>query len=213
MRGWAGLVLLAACGTKADVGGADEADTDVTGDADTDADTDTDTESPATGCYDVPMGITGGFAEAGQPFVAAPDSGSVAQMVHGPQGGWHVDTAIRVESTHDIVSATPSITVVSTGEVISGLTGAADFNHVPQEYLVLDGACSGTITGLRAFIDDVDPDPAVLETLSAHICALDGAEVEFAWTVGDVVDGREGTDTARATFALDPIDVAECSGN
>jgi hypothetical protein len=209
-RAWMWFVLTG-CGTKEDDGsggGADaDTDTDADTDADTDTDTDTDTEPPVTGCYDVPMVVTGGFGEAGDPFVAAPAAGSIAQMVHGPQGGWHVDTAIRVESTHEIVAATPTITLVATGETISGLQGDLDFNHTTV-FLVLDGECSGTLTGLRAFIDDVDPYSD--EDLAEHICDLQGAEVDVGWDITDVTDGREGTATVRATLALDPMDVAPC---
>ncbi|MBA2320871.1 MAG: hypothetical protein H0V89_06935 [Deltaproteobacteria bacterium] len=216
MREWACLIMLVACGPK---DGADETDiaVDSDSDADTDADTDgdtvedtDDTDLPVTGCYDVPLVVEGGFGIAGDPFVAAPDTGSIAQLVHGPQGGWHIETAFRAESTHSAVRVTPSVTLVDSGQVISGLTGDADVNHATL-LLLLDGECSGLNTGLRAFIDDVDPDPAVAESLDGHICALDGREVDVSWLVVDVTDLREGTDTVRATLALDPIDVSDCA--
>jgi hypothetical protein len=67
------------------------------------------------------------------------------------------------------------------------------------------------MVGVRAYLDDIDPDPVVFETLADHVCALSDAEVEIRWDVVDVTDFRTGTASIRAAIALDPADVDDCA--
>jgi hypothetical protein len=204
-------VLLFACGPEESGSNPDPNETDADTDSDTDSDTDTDTEPAITGCYDVPLTVTGGLNPANEAFTPAPPTGAIAQLVHGPQEGWHFDTSFRVEATHDVVTATPLVTLVSSGALISGRTDVDELgprnDNVANVVLVLDGECSGTYTGARALVNDVDPDPDTSETLGEHICALDGAEVEITLEIVDLIDGRSGSATFRANLALDPMDV------
>jgi hypothetical protein len=170
-----------------------------------------DTAPPPTGCYDVPVQVTGGFAHYNDPFVASPPTGGEVAMVHGVQGAfWHLDTAIRVEAIHSTVAARPTVLQLSTGQLISGVLGGTTTNLVNLA-LTMEGECVGTTAALRAYLDDVDPDPGVQETLAEHICALEGEEVEVAWEVADLVDGRIGTASVQVTLALDPADVPLCA--
>jgi len=204
MRAVAAVLGLIACGGPPK--GADHV-----GNSDSAAPVDTDTGPPPTGCYDVPVGLSGGFAHYGEVFVPADPEGSVAPIIHGVQGPfWHIDTAIRVTSVHTSVSARPWVTLVSTGQIVSGMLGGTTTNEANLQ-LALEGECSGSAVALRAFLDDIDPDPNVSENLETHICPLAGEEVEVSWEVRDLVDGRIATAHVRATLALDPADESACA--
>ncbi|MBA2320870.1 MAG: hypothetical protein H0V89_06930 [Deltaproteobacteria bacterium] len=203
MRAVAWTILLCACGgpPKGSPDGGDAFDSGAP----------PDTGPEPTGCYDVPIELTGGFGHYGEPFEPAPPVGAVATMVHGIQGPfWHIDTGIRLTSVHTSVSARPTVTLVSSGALISGRLGGTTTN---ESFLQLapEGECAGSSVALRAFLDDVDPDEAVVEELVPHICPLDGEEVDITWEVRDLVDQRTATATVRATLALDPVDVPTCA--
>jgi len=208
---WLGL---AACSTASPDDKGDETGS-LDGDADTDADSDADTDpttttttttTPPTGCYDVPLVVSGGYAPPNTPFAALAD-GDPIPMTHGPQGGWHIETAVSVDATHDTVKVLPTITVVATGQVISGAGGESDANRA-LVVLTMDpsGDCSGEAVGLRAYLDDVIP-----ETESeVDICPLSGAEVTVSWEVTDLSDLRVGQTSVTGFLQLDPMDIAPC---
>lgn len=198
MRTFPTLVLLA-CG-PADDG-------EVAADASADTVTDTDVPPDATGCYDVPLVLTPGFGVAGGPFTPAPTSGGVIQVIRGEQGipSWHVETAIRVASVHPIIEHTITIVNVATGEVISGLTGAADLNH-GFVTLVSEGTCEGSITGLRGFLDDIVEGN---EDFERDICSLDGQELEIRWDITDIEDGRTASVSLTGIATMDPTVLPE----
>ncbi|MBA2319914.1 MAG: hypothetical protein H0V89_02055 [Deltaproteobacteria bacterium] len=193
MRTFLVLLLVAGCASPPETGDSDGSDTD--------GPVDTDVEGPAaTGCYDVPIRLSGGLgADA---FTAAAD-GAIAEIVHGEQpsgpAAWHVDTALSIEAIHPQFEALVTLTDVATGEMISGLGGVSDLNH-GFFTLVATGECSGTYVGYRALLDDVVPET---EDLATDICPLEGREVDVTWTVTDLVDDRAAETTLRVVLALD----------
>jgi hypothetical protein len=202
---WLGpVVALAGCGTG---GGNVTTDTVTYADADTDTDSDadTDTEPAVTGCFDVPISVVGGYGASGATFRALHD-GDAVQFTHGPQGGWHIEGAVQVDHTDQAMALFSSITVVSTGVQISGVQGVDDANSA-NVLLSMSGECAGSFLGLRAYLDDVDPDPDALETLD-QICALDGQELDITWTATDLVDQRSGTASVRVIAQMDPTDLS-----
>lgn len=209
---WLGLTACSAAAPDDKSGGTDnlggDADTDTDTDSDTDADSDADTDptTPPTGCYDVPLTVSGGYAPPNTPFAPLAD-GDPIPMTHGPQGGWHIETAVSVDATHDTVKVLPTVTVVATGQVISGAGGESDANRA-LVVLTMDpsGDCAGEAVGLRAYLDDVIP-----ETESeVDICPLSGAEVLLSWEVTDLSDLRVGQASVTGFLQLDPMDIAPC---
>lgn len=190
--------------------GSDTTDTDPTDSVPTD--TDTETTPVATGCYDVPLEVTGGFgADAFTPLA----DGDTVTMTHGVQstGAFHLETPALIASTHETVSVLTTVTLTATGQVISGLQGAQDNNTVYLA-LVLSGECAGTAVGVRSFLNDVvpvEPDAGVLD--SAQSCALDGQEATITWSVTDLTDGRTGEDSVTVVLARDPFDDQDGDGD
>jgi hypothetical protein len=130
-------------------------------------------------------------------------------MVHGPQGGWHVETAAKVSASAQEVSILPRIVVPSLGDLqISG-----DQQPQYQALAPYDAAtCEGTFYAVRAFIDDLDPPPDGM-TYQEFICSLEGVELEFSVEVADLTPGaeRSGSDTVTVVAQLDSSDVATCA--
>jgi hypothetical protein len=162
---------------------------------DPDADADLDDDC-ATG--DITLSVGSG-AESYEPLV----SGDRVIMVHGPQGGWHVETAGLVERSEKDVSIQPSI-----------VAGDIDVTGVLQpDYRALvgydDDQCSGTFFGTRAFVDyDRDDGPSG----QVFICSLEGAMATFSVRVQDIVSLREVTSAVEVMLDLDPVDVYACHG-
>ncbi len=167
-----------------------------------------DTVPEATGCYDVPMAVLPGVGDLAWAPVA---DGDVVAITRGEQGGlgWHLSTAIRVEHTHPEVIVMPTLTVVATGEMISGLQGTYDANIV-YTALVPTGECAGDRWEARALIDDVVPAEGGGIGFE-EICALEGKEVRVDWTVTDLQDGRTGTASVTVVLTMDPRDVETCA--
>lgn len=169
---------------------------------------DTDATPAVTGCYDVPMALTGGHPGDGFRPIA---DGDVLPLTHGEQGGasWHLSAGLRVEHTHENVSVFTTVTLVSTGEMISGVQGLYDPN-VAYVKLVPAGECAGDLWDARALLDDLDPGPTGGVDLS-DICALEGEEARIDWSVADLSDGRTATATATVVLTMDDDDVAACA--
>jgi hypothetical protein len=159
-------------------------------------------------CAEAQPEVTGGFGSLGDPFVAA-QAGTAVVMIHPPDAYHHLDTAVRVVGIHPLLAITPSVAVVADGRIISGLTYPDDDWNQNTVYtqLLEDGPCSGTSTGVRAFLHPVPGEWTWLE----NICPLAGTEVEVRWDVEDLLDGRTSFSSVRAILALDPVDIAPCA--
>ncbi len=225
MRVWKlGIVLVCgACGTDSKSGDSDtgpvvptETDADTDSDADTDTDTETDTDTdvttPVTGCYDVPITVEGGYGAIAYAPLA---DGDIVAITHGPQGGWHIEGAVKVDHVHASVSIFTRITVVSTGQIISGLQGLDDAN-IAYVGVIPTGECSGEVWGIRAFLNDFTPsaeDDGGKASFENDICALDDQEVLIEWEVLDLLDDPAapriaGTDSVTVKIAMDPLEQA-----
>ncbi len=138
--------------------------------------------------------------------------GDPVTMVHGPQGGWHMDVAGEVQHAVQDVSVLAVVTALDapTPTVIAGADGGL-------QYIALaaydDESCSGAFWGLRAFVDDFVP-PDGIERQQV-ICTRGGQQVEIEITLTEVLDPeftrepRTVTSTIVATAALDPYDAIE----
>jgi hypothetical protein len=174
---------------------------------------DGDSGSTAEGCTSQDLSVVVGTGElAYEPL----NAGDVVTTVHGPQGGWHIWTAVDVSFSEPQVSIQPTVTVPDYGDIqVSG-------NQQPQ-FVALSNydetSCNGQFYGMRSFIDT---DSAVLDGLcsggfepacdnaQAVICALAGHEMDLCVTVADIVDGRSATSCTTVTAQLDPVDEPAC---
>ena len=171
-----------------------------------------DTLGSSTGCYDVPMTSEVGTGDIS--FLPIED-GDVVQWTHGTQGplAFHLWTAINVEHTHEQLRVIPAVTMVESGQVISGAQGDHDQNSAYVQ-LLANGECSGAIWGVHAFLNDFTPvegDGGPVTT--ADICGLEGKDVRIDMNVTDLVDGRTSTSSATVTLTSDPLDLVDSDGD
>jgi hypothetical protein len=129
--------------------------------------------------------------------------GDTVTMFHGPQSGWHVETAGFVERSQREITILPTLHT-DTGQQLT--------TNSQPEFKALVGydesVCQGTFYNTRAFLDD-EAGPG---TKQENICLLEGRTLELSITVGDIVSGRQTTTTVSVVAALDPIDVPVCGG-
>jgi hypothetical protein len=135
--------------------------------------------------------------------------GEAVQIVHGPQGGWHLDTAGLVGGSSGQVSVRPRV-VLDDGTPIAG-------DQQPQ-YLALvgygGGSCEGTFYGVRAFLDDGAGGTGAAGGTGSPlegICPLAGRRATVTVEVGDLAteEGVEGS--VEVVLELDPRDVDACA--
>ncbi|MEZ4318546.1 MAG: hypothetical protein R3F61_13620 [Myxococcota bacterium] len=197
------IALLVGCNTDSanDADTETDADTDTDTDTDADADTDTDADADADADSDTdvcsqPLQCTVGVGFSSYTELAPTDP---VELFHGQQGGWHVDTAVHVDNTSQVVRILPKVFVESTGEQLAGAGGLLDTYN---QALVPVGQCSGEAWQMRAILDEIDVD---LDT----ICSLEGLELRIEI---DVTDDQLVTTTCTGTgvAALHPDDVSYC---
>ena len=183
---------------------------DSAGDTDTQDGTDSDTEEPG-GCFADPISlIPGTGADSFIPLAG----GEEVTIWHGPQGGWHIETAGEAAHTPQNVSILSVVTAIDQPQqiVIAGAGGATD---AELKGLVAydDELCSGTFWGVRAFVDDIEPPDG--SSLQDVICTLEGQQLEIAITVAEISTmeatepPRSATSSVIVTAALDPVDAAD----
>jgi hypothetical protein len=179
-------------------------------DSDGAIDSDPDTDEPG-GCFADPMALTPGTgADAFEPLVG----GEVVTIWHGPQGGWHIDTAGEAFHAPQNVSILSVVTAIDAPvpTVIAGAGGSVD---AELKGLVAydDQICSGQFWGVRAFVDDVAPPGG--SSLQDVICTLEGQQLEIEITVSEIAQAgattppRSATSSVIVIAGLDPVDAAE----
>lgn len=136
----------------------------------------------------------GGGIEAHEPLV----EGVQVEIVHGGQGGWHIDLSAAVTHMHSYLEAHASVTVEG-GQALSGTQ--PPFLHILEGY----ADCRGTFWGHRAFITDL-PAPIV----TADICALEGLPLRIELSVTDTISGEEVTEVLGVVAMPDPDDQPYC---
>ena len=128
-------------------------------------------------------------------FAPAADADAIV-MEHGPQGGWHLTTAVRLAAVSELIGFHPTATVVGDGRQIGG--------HQPEQYhqiIPYDSAqCTGDVTNLRVYLD-VDME---------DVCGLAGLAAEVVVDVRDLETGEEGSDSRTFILQLDPMDEPLC---
>jgi len=185
------------------VDGDDDDDTTV-GDDDDDTtigdDDDDDTTTSGTHvCHTDPLALQVG---TGIVMFEPLTQGAEVIIVHGPQGGWHIDIGGEVGGTTDLIEISSVITRNSTGVVIAG-------DQQPSR-IALPGwsseTCLGAFYGITTYVDD---DPA---TDQAYICGMEGETLTIELTVTDLsFPAKSVTETLEVTMALDPIDEKPCA--
>lgn len=163
-----------------------------------------------TQCEGGPLLVTGG---AGRDAFAPLADGDVVTLVTGPRGGFWIDTALRVQRTTGQVLVFPTVTLVATGQVVSGIQGRYDTNNVYIP-LVATGDCRGEAWGLRAYLNDFAPTEPPYDNgpvWMEEICALAGQTARIDWTVTDLVNERVGEASVEVVLESDPIDVERCA--
>lgn len=164
-------------------------------------------DGPGPAVRDCPsaLAVQAGTGEDG--FVALEPLDTVT-MVHGPQGGWHVDTSGLVTGSTGQVSAAPRLVLRDSGETIAG-------DQQPQ-YLALvdyrDAECDGTFYGVRAFLDDQMEARDTATTPQEVICGYAGRIAELTVDVGDLTTEETTSAAVEVTLELDPRDLDACAG-
>ena len=125
-------------------------------------------------------------------------------MVHGPQGGWHIDVAGRVSNTEQLIGIQVSFTDSATGNLVGG-----DQQETRTALVGWDEtSCSGDFYGTRIFVDDLSDN-----VIQDDICGLDGAELDMVMTVTalEAKPPASVTVTLPVRAVLDPADVPICA--
>ncbi len=163
--------------------------------------------TPPTACASEPIVVRGGM---GATSFTPLEPGDVASIYHEPAGGWNLQTAIDVANSSGTIEVNTTVTLLETGQVISGLQGTSDANRVFKP-LVPTGDCRGEAWAVRAFLNDFTPSErydqgnATIE----EICALDGQRARIAWTVTDLVgEPGVGETSVDVVLASDRFDAA-----
>jgi len=179
-------------------------DDDVTGDDDDDVpgdddDDDDDTVTATHTCHDTPMALSVG---TGLDMFEPLNPSDEITVVHGPQGGWHIDIGGEVTGTTDLVEVSSTITVVSTGDVIAG-------DQQPTRIALFgwdESSCTGTFFGITTYVDDIP------STDQEFVCGLEAETLEIELTVTDLsAPSKTITETLEVTMALDPVDEKPCA--
>lgn len=160
----------------------------------------TDETGGATGCTADDIALEVGTGE--EAYVPLAD-GDTVTMVHGPQGGWHVETGGLVTHSETEVSILPAIRSDGLG---IDVTGAQQANF--QALASYDeSACTGVFYGVRAFIETDRPTgPAGQE----FVCSLAGEAVTLSVVTEDLVSLRQATAEVDVVLQLDPADIPNC---
>jgi hypothetical protein len=199
-------IMAIACSGSDDTDATDGSgdDDDVVGDDDDDTpgDDDDDDDVVYTGC------LAGGIAvEPGtgvEEYVPL-NAGDDVVMVHGPQGGWHIDVGGLVTNTEQLVSI--DAVFVDTD---SGVQVAGEQTEVRQALVDWDASgCTGEFYSVRVFVDDFEDNVG-----QADICALEGASLDMTLTVTalEATPPAVATVTIPVVAVLDPADVPVCAG-
>ncbi len=118
-----------------------------------------------------------------------------AEMVHGLQGGWHIDVSGAVAGLGPLVALHADVIRVSDGLRIAG-------DQQPKA-IELTSACGGEFAGLQALLDDVQPDVPYQD----FICSLVGEMLLVQLDVTDLAaPDRVAIDAVEIVAAPDPDD-------
>ncbi|HJN77703.1 MAG TPA: hypothetical protein QGF58_27530 [Myxococcota bacterium] len=117
------------------------------------------------------------------------------EMVHGPQGGWHLPAALRVGNTRNVIRIWAQVTDVETGVAVT-----QELNYHVQ--IVGESACEGAFPNMYLYLDTRSLDPELTTGW-----ALSCREVHVEMCVTDT-GGRDFCTEAEVKVLPDPTDVA-----
>lgn len=151
---------------------------------------------PACACEEpaLSIGTTVLEEQGGLPtLVYAPVPDGRVQMVHGPQGGWHVSAGLWITGTRSIVTLETRM-----------LYGATEVSPPSLAYvqLVDEPECAGSFPGLTLYLfteegfGDVVPKILACEPVEVEVCVSDSS-------------GQRVCQTDTWTLLPDPVDVEE----
>jgi len=160
--------------------------------------TDPTTSTPAVQCAAGATAVTPG---TGRELVVALADGDPVIMVHGPQGGWHIELAGLVAETGELVSVEAVFTDPATGLPVAGV------EQVANRIALVDwdpSTCAGDFYGVLVFLDDVD---------QSVVCDLAGVTLQLDVTVTGLEANPPIVATASVAVRaeLDPLDVDLCA--
>lgn len=115
-------------------------------------------------------------------------------LVHGPQGGWHIDVGAQVTGLGQVVSVLPEVRRASDGARISSNTLPEFIGMSAQE------PCGYVFWGIRALLTVPEEDPI------AYICGLSGEELLLSVRVEDLQTGIALEETISVVGASDEDD-------
>lgn len=133
--------------------------------------------------------------------------GATFTLVHGPQGGWHVDTGGLVTFPTREVTIAPRVT--TQGRQLAG--DQALFYTILADYD--EASCAGNFYEARAYVDDeLEALDTATDVLFDYICPLAGAPVTVEVEVSDLDRTEVLTTSVSGTLQLDAYDVSACAG-
>lgn len=164
--------------------------------------TPTDTPSDGTECGSSVGVLPGTGAEMYLPL----DDLDPVVMVHGPQGGWHVETSGLVSGSTAEVSVLPTIVQKSTGVQLAGVQQEQYIGLVDYD----DEVCDGSFFGVRAFLDDTFGELDAYTNPQDVICGLAGELLTLTVTVMDLNTLQSASASVDVTATLDANDIQIC---
>jgi len=117
------------------------------------------------------------------------------EMVHGPQGGWHLPAALRVGNTRNVVRIHAQVT-----DVLTGIPVTEELKYHVQ--LVAEEGCQGSYPNMYLYLDVDDLAPGETEAVG-----LSCRDVVIEMCVTDT-GGREFCVEETVFVLPDPTDVA-----
>ena len=128
--------------------------------------------------------------------------GDPVVMVHGPQGGWHVDITGALTNTGQEVGLFPTLTLLrGDGIQLAGGEGAPSDNVALSNYD--NEVCSGEFVGRQLRFN--------VEGLNVQqVCSADGETAELEITVEDFEAGRSVTERINVTLQATADDLSQC---
>ncbi len=120
--------------------------------------------------------------------------GALATMVHGPQGGCHIEAAVRTGNMVPIISIRYTIDTVPEGVRVS--------DNAYRVQVLPEGDCGGYYPGMYGYLQVSELASGEADTPPE---LLGGKGLLLTMEVTDF-EGRTASDTLTVTAALDPID-------
>ena len=127
-------------------------------------------------------------------------NGDYVTIVHGPQGGWHIDVSGEVYGTGVVVGLLVSATRTEDDVVVASNSTATFIQLAGWEPV----GQVGIFVGERAFLDVYIP--------FEEVCALHGAELELCAEAEDLANpGTWASGCVTVIADPDPVDVEGCA--